>query len=103
MELREKYIYAVSSSLDSGVWLSTNSRKLYKYSNGEAEEYGLNKNIYPQKIKVILEDSQRRLWIGTEGSGVMLWRDGETRFFKEGKYLGSDFVTDIVEDKEGDV
>lgn len=96
-----KYIYTVAPALDSGVWVSTNARKLFKCHSEIFEEYGLEKNIYPQKIKSILEDSRGRLWLGTEGSGLMMWKDGRTKFYREGGHLGASFVKDIVEDKKG--
>lgn len=83
--------------------VSTNARKLFKIRNGELEEYGLNQNIYPLKIKSILEGTHGRLCLGTDGNGIMLWDNGVTKRLVEGTHLMSDFVKDIVKDKKGDV
>ena len=63
----------------------------------------MNQNIYPQKIKAILDDSKGRLWIGTEGSGLTVWKEGKSKTYKSRKHLESKFIKDIVEDKEGNI
>lgn len=99
--VKGSYVYAVTPSVDSGMWFTTNALKLYKIKGNDIEEYGLNRNIYPLKIKRVYQDKNANLWLGTEGKGVWMWNDEKMKRFSAGSFLSSNYVTDIISDKQG--
>lgn len=52
-------------------------------------------------IRVIFEDRDRNLWIGTFGGGVVRYRDGTFETLTTEQGLSSDFVLDIAQTPDG--
>lgn len=106
-----EYISAIFEDSDSNIWIGTVGGALNKVRNANGQNEGLSFKHYftdrsnPGAIRsnivyAILEDRQKRLWIGTGTAGMALYKpDNETfiHFTREAGLRG-DAVFDIVED-----
>jgi PAS domain S-box-containing protein len=57
----------------------------------------------PAKITCMLTDRHGVVWIGTSGSGICRFMDGQYSYFKKNDGLADDDVTTLFEDREGSV
>lgn len=52
-------------------------------------------------IRVIMQDRAGAVWLGTQGSGLLRWQDGNLTSFTAAGGLGSDVVSSLLGDSEG--
>lgn len=90
------------------VWIAT-SDGLLRYDGYEFKSYRRNDadsmSISSNRVQVILQDSKRRLWIGTANGGLNLF-DRKTESFRRIRLndgTGTDYVTSITEDRRGQI
>jgi len=90
------------------VWIAT-SDGLLRYDGYEFKSYQRNDadsvSISSNRIQVILQDSKKRLWIGTANGGLNLFdRKNESfRRIKLNDNTGTDYITSITEDSRGQI
>ena len=53
------------------------------------------------KVKCLFRDSKERLWVGTEGQGLRIMSADTTLVLSQADGLGSNWIRDIAENKEG--
>jgi ligand-binding sensor domain-containing protein len=84
----------------TGVLWFTDHLGLHSYKGGRVVDYSLPDN-FGYSDNVLYEDSHGSLWIGTVASGLFKFSDGRfTRFtLKDG--LPDQYVTAIIEDRQG--
>lgn len=75
------------------VWIGQhNATSLVQVQDEAASTIPLPADLPPVDVRVMAEDATGGLWIGTDGNGLLRWKDGQfTRFTRE-QGLGSDFV-----------
>lgn len=59
--------------------------------------------LISSRISVLHEDPNKVLWIGTEGGGVVSYKDGEFKNYTVASGLASDSVSAITSDNQGNV
>ncbi len=69
----------------------------------EAETAGAQPVLDRRKLRCILHDRDGNLWLGTEGDGLYLVRQGKVERFTRRDGLSGDFVETLVEDREGNI
>jgi len=72
-----------------------------RYSVSESQSHGLTSD----QVMTIFEDSQKNLWIGTAGGGLLKWVEvsGEFQPIKEIKEIIGDAIFSINEDKDANL
>jgi ligand-binding sensor domain-containing protein len=85
------------------LWIGTDGRGLQRYKNG-----GFDNLILPDEsgefISCIMEDSKGRMWIGTrDGSGLYIMEDDSIYHYSTENDLLSNDISDIYEDKNGNI
>ena len=75
------------------VWIGQyNTTALLRVQGETLHPVPLPAALAPVDVRVMAEDGEGALWIGTDGSGLLRWKDGQfTRLTRESG-LGSDFI-----------
>lgn len=60
-------------------------------------------NFTNNSILHIFEDSKQRIWIGTNGGGLMCYDDGDFRHYDTDSITGSSVVTAVIEHPDGSI
>ncbi|HEY1170039.1 MAG TPA: two-component regulator propeller domain-containing protein [Verrucomicrobiae bacterium] len=94
-------VNAVLQSSEGYLWLGT--------ANGLVRFDGIRMvpitapELISSRISVLFEDANKTLWIGTEGGGVVSYRDREFKNFSTASGLASDSISAITADNQGNV
>lgn len=59
--------------------------------------------LVSSRISTLFEDANKTLWIGTEGGGVVSYRDGEFKNYSVSSGLATDSISSISADNQGNV
>ncbi|MBI5388551.1 MAG: ATP-binding protein [Verrucomicrobia bacterium] len=75
------------------VWIGQyRATNLVRVEGEEVSAFALPASLPPVDVRVMAEDAAGQLWFGTDGHGLLRWKDGQfTRFTRE-QGLGSDFI-----------
>ncbi|UCF65261.1 MAG: helix-turn-helix domain-containing protein [bacterium] len=102
--LPQNTIFALVQDHHNFLWIGTPS--------GLVRFDGINFKIYNRQNTPVLKndcittlhlDSEKRLWIGTEGGGAYFLQDGEWTSLSSKEGLSHDYVRAIISDTEGNV
>lgn len=91
---------AIVQSQDGFIWVGSYSG-LIRYDGNDF--YRFDSSIGIASVVSLYVDSQDRLWIGTNDSGIVLYEEGEFSFFGKSEGLPSLSVRSIAEDGEGNI
>ena len=95
-------ITALATDPGGSLWVGSVAGGLHRIqpNGGQAETIltGLSRSV-----RTLYLDPQGSLWIGTAGGGLNRWRDGQVSTFSALQGLGSDTVSQIVEDNLGNL
>ena len=69
--LRNEKVWSIHSSRDEDVWFGTRNSGLYRFARGKIYHFTQDEGLAATSIYSILEDTHRRLWIGSP-DGVSL-------------------------------
>ncbi|HLG59555.1 MAG TPA: two-component regulator propeller domain-containing protein [Vicinamibacterales bacterium] len=94
-------IHSVTESAD-GTVLAAMNREIQQLKAGVLEPYRLGA-MRDLKPTVLLRDRLGALWIGTQDQGLLHVHHGRVDSYGRTDGLSGDFVTDILEDREGNV
>ena len=90
------------------MWAGTYSDGLFKINQkNEITRYDSKSNMFGIRISKIFEDSNKNLWVGTNGTGVFKYLRGSNEFINykynlfNNKSINSDKVWSLMEDKDG--
>jgi len=98
--LRGNVTWTIAPRSAGGVWIGTDAG-LSSYAQGVVRRIRLPTPREDVRVRSVLEDSQGRLWVGTDGAGLYrLDRTGFTTVAQRSD-LASGTVTAIVEDHRG--
>ena len=88
------------------IWIGTYDG-LNRYDGYNIENYSSMTNnlesISGNRIVSLFEDSQKRLWIGTDGEGLNYFDLKTERFVRVRTPIGYEVINDFVEDEDGDI
>ncbi len=95
-------INTVAQTDDGYVWVGSYAG-LYRNTGRVFEQVNLDNRI--KNVIVLFTDSKRRLWIGTNDSGVGCYdiKSGEITFYDTNSGLASNSIRCITEDTEGNI
>lgn len=95
-------INAIAQSEDGFIWAGTYSG-LYRYDGNSFELFTIDNRI--KNVMQLYSDSQGRLWIGTNDSGVCCfdYKNGSVKFYAMSDGLAADAIRAISEDAEGNI
>jgi signal transduction histidine kinase/ligand-binding sensor domain-containing protein len=84
------------------VWIGQrNTRVLVRVQGDAVSTIDLPPSMPLADVRVMAEDAAGNLWIGTDGTGLLRWKDGQfTRFTRENG-LSSDFVWALQPEPDG--
>lgn len=97
-------VNSVVQTRDGYLWAGT-QEGLVRFDGVRFTVYdtGLVSAMQSSFIQVLLEDVMGRLWVGTNGGGLLRLEDGEFRLFGVGEGLPSDVVLALCEERDGAV
>lgn len=90
----------VAQTEDGFIWIGTYNG-LIRYDGSEFYRYPVKCGI--TSVASLYVDSEDKLWIGTNDSGIACYRNGEFKFYKKEDGLGSNIVRAIAENDNGDI
>jgi ligand-binding sensor domain-containing protein/signal transduction histidine kinase len=64
--LHDDSIYSLLVSSDGTLWAGTEGGGLVRYASGKFRSYGIAEGLTNGFVRVIFEDRERRLWVGTD-------------------------------------
>src|SRR5205085_7849569 len=108
--LPQNSVQAILQTSDGYLWLGT-QEGLVRFNGAQFavcnKKTCFNKraceSFKSNDVRVLFEDRQRNLWIGTVGGGVMQYRDGQFRTYTTSEGLRDNTVTAILQDSRGDL
>jgi signal transduction histidine kinase len=100
-------VMSIVEDRDGVLWLGTlkgnapgNPGGLYRLKDGETTHYSVENGLVSSDVRVITQDHQGALWIGTT-DGLSRFTDGRFTNYTTGHGLSNDHVRDIYEDADG--
>ncbi len=84
----------------SGLWIGTD-RGLHCLTAGHLTSLTMKDGIPSQAVRVISEDRQGRVWVGTDGGGLTVIDAGKAKTYTQNDGLGSNQVRAILEEPGG--
>ncbi len=82
------------------IWIGSYSG-LIRYDGNEFYRYDSSTGV--TSVVCLYEDSQSRLWVGTNDNGIAVYEQGEFNFFDKNNGLRSSSIRSIVEDGDGNI
>jgi len=78
-----------------------NTDRLLRIHNGTVSSVEFPKSAGLLDVRVMAEEAGGGLWIGTDGSGLFLWKDGQFTRFTRQNGLGSDLIWALEPEADG--
>ena len=91
---------AIVQTEEGFIWIGSYSG-LIRYDGNTFENMSINAGI--SSVVSLYVDSQNRLWIGTNDSGISVMEDGQFRTFNRNDGLTSLSIRAICEDQNGNI
>jgi ligand-binding sensor domain-containing protein/signal transduction histidine kinase len=92
--------YALYVTQDGALWGGTEGGGLVRYQNGVFKVFGVAEGLSNGFVRVIFEDRQRRLWVGTD-QGLFRWEQERLRRVDNTPSIPRMGVHAITEDRAG--
>lgn len=84
------------------VWAGwRNTTNLLRIERDTVSTFPLPADLPPVDVRVMADDATDSLWIGTDGHGLLRWRQGQFTRFTRDNGLGSDFIWAIHAEPDG--
>jgi ligand-binding sensor domain-containing protein/signal transduction histidine kinase/DNA-binding NarL/FixJ family response regulator len=99
-DLFGKYIISLLERKNGELWIGCKDG-LYCLKDDHLSYYGTANGLPNLKIKCLLEDRHRDLWVGTDGGGLIRIKEGRIETFSIADGLTNDFISSLYEDREG--
>lgn len=102
-KIESPLILAIHQSHDGSLWIGSDfDGGLFHYQNDEVQRYTKKQGLLSPAVKVICEDREKNLWVGTRSALYFLKDEQFTRYTtKEG--LSGNMVKAILEDHNGNI
>ncbi len=98
--LSSDLVMALLEGNDGALWIGT-AAGLDRMKDGKIEQIGDGNS--PVIIRSIYQDAGHNLWVGTQGAGLELYREGKTFRFTTRNGLLDDVISEILEDAHGNL
>jgi ligand-binding sensor domain-containing protein/signal transduction histidine kinase len=84
------------------MWLGqSHSRKLVAMKDESAIVLDVPLSMPALDVRVVAEDADKTLWFGTDGAGLLSWRNEQWTRFTRSEGLGSDIIWSLYADPDG--
>ncbi len=95
-------INAIEQTTDGYIWVGTYSG-LYRYDGSSFARFSLDEKM--NSVMQLYTDSKKRLWIGTNDSGIACYdpKDGTVAWYDTEKGLSANAIRSICEDSDGNI
>jgi ligand-binding sensor domain-containing protein len=102
--LRSNFIYSLCKDA-GGIWLSAGDRgiSLWDLEGDTLVHFGAANGFANVKCRAMHKDRSNRIWVGTEGLGLAVYRDSSFQFFTKKQGLAGNWIRDIAEDSHGNI
>jgi signal transduction histidine kinase/ligand-binding sensor domain-containing protein len=100
------FVVALAQGPDGSIWAGTMSRGLWRIAGGGndvTQVYTTADGLGSNQIRSLYFDGEGALWIGTQGGGLAVFRDGLFYRYRARDGLLSDTVAHVEEDGRGSV
>lgn len=99
-------IWNIFKDIDRQIWVSTSEGNLFRYDSDKDKFNHIVK--YDVGIKAICKDINNNLWLGLDGAGIKISKNGQTLIELTAKSydkrsISNNFVETIVTDKKGTI
>lgn len=109
-ELNGQHVKDIIQDYRGNLWFATNDKGLFMQStNGDWRNFSHNPqgkgSLSSNTVNCIFEDVKRRIWVGTEGGGLCLYRpdDGTFDVLDERHGLPNSVIYALVDDIDGNI
>jgi len=103
---RPKYPLALTktayASHDGSVWFGANDG-LLNFRDGKITDYTSKEGLLDNRIRVLFEDREGTLWIGTQSDGLSRFKDGVFTGYTTKDGLCNNYVRSLAEDHAGNL
>ena len=97
-------VFSIGEAPDGRPVIASGSRKqAFRFSNWKVEPIGRRVPDSLFMHGAMLCDRDGNTWIGTTGQGLLRFRDNKVDRFTRAEGLSSNFVSSLLEDREGDI
>lgn len=91
-------VAGVAERADGGIWVATETGRLFEIARGRLEERLLPGSVLPVRIHALLVDHADRLWLATN-AGLVLFRGPDTKVLTQKDGLPDELINQIVADR----
>ncbi len=95
-------INAMTQTSDGYIWIGT-YKGLTRFDGTRFVTFGEKEGFTGNSVRVLFEDSKKRLWIGTNDDGVILYNHGKFTVYNTDSGIQSNSIRAIVEDNDGNI
>ena len=96
--LSHTIINVVKHDSDGILWIGT-ANGLDRYVGAQEEGTPqFEKALHETWVRAIFEDAEKNLWIGTDGKGLIQFREGRLKLYSKQNGLPNDYITSLYED-----
>ncbi|MFO1468898.1 MAG: two-component regulator propeller domain-containing protein [Steroidobacteraceae bacterium] len=92
--------WSVAPRAQGGLWIGTDAG-LSEYSGGAFRHIDGPRGHERTRVRVVFEDRERILWVGSDGAGLYRLDQGHLRVFDRHTGLSGDTVTAVEQDRRG--
>lgn len=96
-------VKALYQDMKSSIWLGTTTSQMTYLQSGEIKSLPLNLSDGPSVIRCITEDNSGRIWVGTDGLGVICICDDSLHVINKSRGIYSDYCYSIVCDQRNNL
>ena len=98
-ERSKRVVHAIAHDSGGSLWVGTN-KGLFKFQEGENEEFTKEKDVPDDYINVFLNTKQGAFWVGTR-KGLAVLKKGKLRHYTVQDDLNNDHIRSLYEDATG--
>ncbi len=98
--LRNHYVHTLVEAHSGDLWLGT-SDGVVRFHGGRPQAIPSEAQLRGVVVRAMLEDRDGAIWVGTEGFGLLRWKDGAVRRFTAEEGLPDNSVRALTEGPDG--
>ena len=98
--LNDTTVTSFAQGTNGAVWIGAQNG-LYRAAGEEVRRFSEEDGYAGGGVRTLLRDRRGTIWIGTEGQGLVRWRDGSFASIDSSQGLFDDTVSQILDDDRG--
>jgi ligand-binding sensor domain-containing protein/signal transduction histidine kinase len=100
--IKGSYITALLEDRQGDLWMTSDGGGLLRYHNGNFNAYFTRDHLPSDTTRVLLEDLDGSIWIGTYG-GLARFKDESFTVYRKQEGLPDDFIQALAQDSDGNL